>query len=83
MYSLSSYLFDIAAHLLCIASYSSVPNHISSALIAVLGLVCSVYELSEKRRQSLPLLTTQSGVLLDIALEGSVSGAPKPTIPEL
>jgi hypothetical protein len=31
----------------------------------------------------LPLITPQTGVFIDIALEGSVSGAPKPTIPAL
>lgn len=43
-------------------------------------LVWSLYELVEKRRQALPLITPQTGLLLDIAVEGTIAGAPKPTI---
>lgn len=55
----------------------------SKGLLAVLGLVLSTYELAEQRRQSLPLLTPQSAAFVDVALEGSSSGVPKPTIPAL
>jgi hypothetical protein len=66
-----------------VASQDSVPTHISSALTTILALLLSVYELSEQRRQALPLLTSQTGVFVDIALEGTISGAPKPTLPQL
>ena len=57
LYSISSYIFDIACHLLCVAVSDSVPNHVQSALLTILCLVSAVYELAERRRQSLPLLT--------------------------
>lgn len=51
--------------------------------MTVLSLVLSTYKLAEQRRQALPLLTPQSAAFVDIALEGSSSGVPKPTIPAL
>ena len=80
-YFISSYTFDIACHILSITAQDSVPLHISLALSTVLALVFSVYELSDQRRQALPLITSYTGIFVDIALEGTVGGAFKPTIP--
>jgi hypothetical protein len=42
-----------------------------------------VFELLERRRQALPLINQENAELIDIALEGSNTVGPKPTIPEL
>lgn len=82
-YTANSFLFEAAAHLLCICSSAQVGPPISTGLLSVLGLLFQVYELLERRRQSLPLLNPESAELIDIALEGSSSSGPRPTIPEL
>ena len=83
LFSFASYLFEANAHLLCVAAHNSVPQHIAKALVSILALLFGVYELVERRRQALPLLSGEIAELIDIALEGSSIIGPVPNIPEL
>lgn len=46
-------------------------------------MLWGVFELIERRRQSLPLLSNETAELVEIALEGATNSGPRPTIPDL
>jgi hypothetical protein len=47
-----------------------VPQEVARGIIAVLSILFGVYELLERRRQALPLISPATAELVDIALEG-------------
>lgn len=83
LYSSNSFLFEAIGHLTCISSYHGLAAEVQNGLVCVLSLLVGVFELLERRRQSLPLLTAENAELIDIALEGASNQGPRPSVPEL
>jgi hypothetical protein len=61
------------AHLLCITTFQGLPEEVVNALTCCCSLFAGVYELLEKRRQALPLISADTADFVDIALEGATN----------